>query len=65
VKVRLLQALSHAVAERFGMSREASGFAHVLGIVHELALLALERQQPGLGVPPAASYSLSGTTLAR
>ncbi len=42
------------MAERFGMSRKASGFAHAVGVVHELALLAIERQQSDLGFPPAA-----------
>src|SRR3712207_1835249 len=54
VEVRLLQALPHAAAERLDMGREASGFALAIGVLHEFALLALDRQQPGLGVPPAA-----------
>ncbi len=59
-EVRLLQALPHAAAERLGMGREASGFALAVGVVHEFALLAIERQQPDLGVPPAALILAQG-----
>ncbi len=54
VKVRLLQALPYALAERRGMARETSGFGLAVGVVREFAFLAIERQQPTLGIPPAA-----------
>jgi hypothetical protein len=54
VEVRLLQALPHAPAERRGMARETSGFGPAVGVVREFAFLAIERQQPALGIPPAA-----------
>ena len=49
-----LQALPHAPAERLGMGREASGFGLAAGVAREFAVLAIERRQPTLGVPPAA-----------
>jgi hypothetical protein len=52
--VRLLQALPHALAERLGMGREASGFGLAVGVAREFAFLAVERQQPALRVLPAA-----------
>ena len=53
-EVRLLQALSHALAERLGMRREASGFGLAVGVAHEFAFLAIECDQPALRVLPAA-----------
>jgi len=50
----LLQAQPHALAERLGMGREASGFGLAVSVVREFALLAIERQQSSLGVPSAA-----------
>ncbi len=52
-EVRLLQALPHAAAELLGMGREAGGLGLAVGVVHEPALLAVERQQPDLGFAPA------------
>src|SRR3954470_3355556 len=54
VEVRLLEALPHVPAEGLGMGREASGFALTASVVREFTFLALERQQPGLDLPPAA-----------
>ena len=54
MEVRLLEALPHAPAERLGMGREASGFGLTTGVAREFTFLALERQQPGLDLPPAA-----------
>src|SRR5215211_886529 len=54
LKVRLLQALPHALAERRGMARETSGFGPAVGVVREVAFLAIQREQPTLGLPPAA-----------
>src|SRR3954471_17239331 len=54
VEVRLLEALPHALAEPLGMGREASGFGLTASVVRELTFLAIERQQPGLDLPPAA-----------
>ena len=54
VEVRLLQALPHPPAERRGMARETSGLCPAVGVVREFAFLAIERQQPALGIPPAA-----------
>jgi hypothetical protein len=53
-EVRLLQALSHALAERLGMGRKASGFGLAVSVVREFAFLAIERQQPTFSVLPAA-----------
>ena len=54
VEACLLQARAHAAAERLGMGREASGFVLAIGVVHELAFLALKRLQPNLGLAAAA-----------
>jgi hypothetical protein len=53
-EVRLLQTLPHALAERCGMSCQASSFGLTVGVVHEFAFLAIECDQPPLGVLPAA-----------
>ena len=42
-EARLLQPLPHALAERLGMSRKASGLGLAIGVVCEFVLLAIKR----------------------
>jgi hypothetical protein len=43
--------LSHALTEHLGLGREPGSFALAVGVLQEFALLAIERQQPGFGIP--------------
>ena len=43
--------MSHALTEHLGLGREPGSFALAVGVLQEFALLAIERQQPGFGIP--------------
>jgi len=43
--------LSHALTEHVGLGREPGSFALAVGVLQEFALLTIERQQPGFGIP--------------
>ncbi len=54
LEVRRGQSLPHTPAERLGVGGQLSGLVLALGVVHEIPLLALQRQQARIEVAPAA-----------